>query len=180
MVGVCITMRGVQTTLLLLVSAASGALALGEPKVISFPSTSASTESEQRDGQAVFGAPASASSKDDFLIASKFAKHAAPLLLDSEDNEAIHVAAQSFAHDIYRVTGLKPHLYNDTLPSHVDGAIVVGSVSSKLIRSIDGASYAKELEGKWESYDARVLESPVKKAKKGLVVVGSDRVCSVN
>jgi hypothetical protein len=151
-------------------SIASYALALGEQRVISFPTTQTHLlESHQ---QAVF----SHSSASHFLIANAKEHHATPLLLDSKDDQAIHVAAQTFAHDVYRVTGLKPDLYNDTLPEGVHGAVIVGSISSRLISEIHDSERLAHLEGKWESYDMRVVKKPLKSLEKALVVVGSDRV----
>ncbi len=151
-------------------------LALGEERVITFPSPS---KLDQHDSsQVIFGSTSVPNiAPDSFVVASAPHKHSAPLLLDSRDDEAIHVAAQTFAEDIYRVTGLRPELYNDTLPTHIEKAIVVGSVSSRLVRSLHGEmEYVDGLKGKWESFDVRVMSEPVKGLEEGLVVVGSDRV----
>ena len=153
------------------VSVASYALALGEERVISFPSQ----RSElliQSDQQAVFTQP----SAPHFFLVDAPKHRAVPLLLDSKDDQAIHVAAQTFAHDIYRVTGRKPDLYNDTLPSSVDSALIIGSVSSRLISETRDSERLSPLRGKWESYDMRVVKAPIKNLEKALVVVGSDRV----
>lgn len=160
---------------------------LGEQRVITFPNVN--LDSDRIDGAAAAGdAPAQAVLSvpsqthgllhGDFLIASKHKhkhkKHATPLLLDSNDNEAIHLAAQTFARDVYWVTGVRPELYNDTLPKGTPHAIVVGSVDSDLIKGVKGGEEIKQLQGKWESYDVRVRE--YKGLEKALVVVGSDRV----
>ena len=150
-------------------SIASQALALGEKRVISFP-TGDLQGSLNTDKQAVFAsAPATP-----FLIAAR--SQAVPLLLDSSDDQAIHVAAQTFAHDVYRVTGRRPELYNDTLPNHVDDAVIIGSMSSSLISGLNDHERLAHLDGKWESYDVRVVAKPRKGLKKALVVAGSDRV----
>jgi hypothetical protein len=154
---------------------AVGALALGEPKVIVFPSIDTASSFDDS-SQITFSSSTSSSSTDDFLIASNHQHHAAALLLDSADDEAIHIAARTFAHDIYRVTGVSPSLYNDSLPHDVKTAIVAGSASSKLISGLHGTDYADDLKGKWESYDVREVKEPGHGLEDSLVVVGSDRV----
>ena len=149
------------------------ALALGEEKVITFPTTSNQVDTEQ----IIFDSLPS-SQDDSFILASAPHKRSVPLLLDSTDDEAIHVAAQTFAEDVFRVTGLRPLLYNDTLPTDEDRAIVVGSATSRLVSNLQGnMGYVDGLKGKWESFDVRVMEKPVKGVDEGLVVIGSDRVC---
>jgi hypothetical protein len=73
------------------------------------------------------------------------------------------------------VTGFRPDLYNDTLPKGVEEAIVVGSASSRILGDIK-SDFVDGLKGKWESYDARVMEKPLKGLQRGLVIAGSDRV----
>ncbi|ORY30028.1 hypothetical protein BCR39DRAFT_598553 [Naematelia encephala] len=186
--------------LLLLVSlAASQVTALGEKRVLVFPDSSLDRQIATED-QTVFSALSSLSSHkrntddlsrstdtddlsssidtdDLFYLSSKSSDKATPLLLDSQDDIAIHLAAQTFAHDVYRVTGLQPDLYNDTLPSGIHNAVVVGSAGSKLIGGIHENEYVGQLElkGKWESYDVRVVERPLHGLNRGLVIVGSDR-----
>jgi hypothetical protein len=155
--------------------------ALGEPRVITFPTSRDVDQeagvndilsSDDASAQTVF-APVHHTSNS-FIIASKTHKHATSLLLDSNDDEAIHLAAQTFARDVCWITGIRPQLYNDTLPEEVEHAIVVGTVTSKLVqKGVKGVDY-RELEGKWESYDVRVARYDG--LKNALVIVGSDRV----
>lgn len=149
--------------------------ALGEKRVITFPSLPHRDQSNS--AQTNFASKPESSHSDSFILASATTEHTTPLLLDSRDDEAIHVAAQTFAEDIFRVTGLRPSLYNDTLPRREHRAILVGSVSSRLVQKLDGDfGYLDGLKGKWESFDARVVKEPVSGVGEGLVVVGSDRV----
>lgn len=164
---------------LLGLASAIAANALGEPRVITFP-TSDLVEPEnenalsQGSAQTVF----SASTSNDFTIASKERRHATPLLLDADDDEAVHLAAQTFARDVHSVTGVRPELYNNTLPAGIEHAIVVGTVESKLIQNgVKGLDY-RELKGKWESYDVRTAK--FHGVEKALVVAGSDRVSRVS
>ncbi|WWC73829.1 uncharacterized protein I206_107801 [Kwoniella pini CBS 10737] len=158
-------------------------LALGEERVITFPSIidlqQQSHLSLEDTHQVIFefnDAGVLERQKDDhnFVVASKPHKHATPILLDSKDDQAIHVAAQTFAHDVYKVTGQHPRLYNDTLPHGIDRALIVGSISSQLISNIKSIDRG-ELHGKWESYEIGWEEQPVKGLKEGLVITGSDR-----
>jgi hypothetical protein len=101
----------------------------------------------------------------------------APFLLDSKDNIAIHLAARTLARDIHTITGIEPRLYNDTLPSNISHAIILGSVDSGLVKSIkDGREERQAIKGKWESYDVRVSKTPLKHLDTGLIITGSDRV----
>jgi hypothetical protein len=101
----------------------------------------------------------------------------APFLLDSKDNVAIHLAAGTLARDIHTITGIEPRLYNDSLPSNVSHAIIMGSIGSDLVNEIKEGSEEREvIKGKWESYDVRVSKKPLKHLDSGLVITGSDRV----
>ncbi|KAL7425257.1 hypothetical protein Q5752_000945 [Cryptotrichosporon argae] len=113
---------------------------------------------------------------------------ALPILLDSTDAEALHIAARTFAEDVLRVVGVKPEIYVDTLPAAVTAAIVVATVGSALLgkKKANGAAEPNghaqipllkdtndALEGKWESYDVRV-EAGLAGTAEALVVKGSD------
>ncbi|OCF76927.1 hypothetical protein I204_02636 [Kwoniella mangroviensis CBS 8886] len=148
---------------------------LGEKRVIVFPSNIDSTTTSSSDQQVFSSTSNSDKQHDHFLISSRSSDYSAPLLLSSKDDIAIHIAAQSFAHDVYRVTGVRPHIYNDSLPHHVERAIVVGTPQNGLIKHIRDNEYSDELIGKWESYDIRVTDEPLHNVDQGLIVVGSDR-----
>lgn len=165
--------------LLAIVACSPLALALGEPKVIGFPNDrdleNASDFEADSHAQVTF----STTGREPkwFTLASVKNEYVAPFLLDSKDNTAIHLAAQTLARDIHTITGYKPILYNDTLPSNVSNAVIIGSVDSKLVKETKTEeSVKKDLDGKWESYDARVVQHPLKGLDSALVVTGSDRV----
>lgn len=111
------------------------------------------------------------------VIASKHAKHALPILLSSKSAPAVHIAARSFAEDIAKVTGFKPKLYNDTLPRHIEEAVVVGVAGEDGFdgEGDDGLKYVDELKGQWESFDVRAIKG-VKGLKRALVIAGSNKV----
>ena len=145
--------------------------ALGEPKVIqAWTSNFDETELSQVPFQPLHH-------DRHFVISNKHHGYSIPILLDSQDDVAVHIAARTFAEDVRRVTGLKPALYNDTLPTEIHSAIIVGTIGSKAIESLSIQSHV-DLKGKWESYDARVISKPLDNVKEALVVAGSDRVGS--
>ena len=170
--------------LLAVVACSPIALALGESKVIGFPIDDVleKIDNTQNGGaQATFSSSSTNRDKTWFTIASENKEFTAPFLLDSKDNTAIHLAAQTLARDIHTITGSKPILYNDTLPSNVSTAIIIGSIHSKLIEGTKTQDGVKEdLDGKWESYDARVVHHPIKGLDSALVVTGSDRVSATS
>lgn len=141
-----------------------------DPKIVLFPRPS-SVDSAQH----VFS---STQNHPDELTVFSAENHgrSVPILTDSKDNVAIHIAVASVADDIEKITGRRPETFNDTLPSHFDSAVIVGSVDSSLIRKVDGTDYVDEIKGKWESFDLRTLKKPLKGLKEGLVITGSDRV----
>lgn len=137
------------------------------------------------------GEPAITFDTSGFVLASPTG--AVPLLLDSNDTAAVHIAAKTFVEDVYTVTGQRMQLYNDTLPPRVKQAVVVGTIASDLVRRTDTHRHAsgvtKEqtvlgrnegvtegLEDKWEAFDVEVVSAPLPGLTEGLVVAGSDRV----
>lgn len=159
------------------------ALALGEKRVIYFPPKTenewTNTFLETGNQQTVFS-PAYHPAESGFIIASKSDHCVAPFLLDSKDDIAIHLAAQTLARDIHTITGIEPRLYNDSLPTNISQAIIIGSLESKLVSSIGGDEEEREtIKGKWESYDVRVTKHPLNHLESGLVITGSDRVSTI-
>jgi hypothetical protein len=161
------------TTALAALAFGSSVQALGQDRCIVF---SNSHGRRDLDAQVVLGGqhPEHPPGKRPFILASAKDKHATPILLDSEDDEAIHIAAHSFAKDVERVTGVKPRVYNNTLPQGTKQAIMVGSAGSGLIGGI-GLQHVTDMQGKWEVFDARVVER-VRGLDEAVVIAGSDRV----
>jgi len=158
---------------LALLGGLSSVLALGERRVINFPDLDHDVDVDPTHPQTAWSA--SKHHNDGFLLASKRHHFAAPILTSSKDDVAVHIAVATFAEDIKRVTGVRPSLHNDTLPHGSKQAIIVGSHGSELVHEIGGDEY-EQLEGKWESYDIRVKENPIKDVQEALVITGSDRV----
>jgi hypothetical protein len=114
----------------------------------------------------------SADSQSHFLIANHGSL--VPIITDSSDAEALHVAASTFADDIERVTGSRPAVYNDTVPDWASKVVMVGTSTSRLLSSLGSGNGT--LEGQWEAYDMRVIQSPVEGVEEALVITGSDKV----
>ncbi|KJE03723.1 hypothetical protein I311_02487 [Cryptococcus gattii NT-10] len=167
--------------------------ALGDDKIVAFPSLSqlsgeyyswlGPTDYSKHQEQTTFIASndrlnqaSSVHGADNyFVLASSHHRFASPLLLSSEDDQSIHVAAQTFAEDVYKITGHRPDLYNDTLPDDVHRAVIVGSVESGVIRSLKTDPKRESLKGKWESFDISCEASPLEGLEEALVITGSDR-----
>lgn len=149
--------------------------ALGEPKAIVFPPSSGLRINEATGSQTVLS---TSKHKDEWWpIVSAEDEFVVPFLLDSRDDIAIHLAANVLARDIHTITGYRPVLYNDTLPSNVSSAVIIGSVDSELVgRTSESKDRKRQLAGKWESYDARVVRHAVDGLDTALVITGSDRV----
>lgn len=112
-------------------------------------------------------------SPDHFVIADHGSL--VPIITDSSDPEGLHIAASTFADDLQRVTGVRPEVYNDTAPAWADRVVMVGTANSDLVSTGVGAA---AVQGKWEAYDIRVMDTPVDGVAGALVVTGSDKVCA--
>jgi len=108
------------------------------------------------------------SKPDVFHIAS--GEYATAILLDSKDDEAVHIAANTFADDIERVSGKRPTVHIDCLPRGTSSAMIACTSSSDLAHT----EVARALEGQWEAYDVRIGRDGV--AESVMQVVGSDKV----
>lgn len=156
-------------------------LAVGSSSCLTFPSDdelnlqSPSTCPHQK----AFPFP-SAQNGAGFVIAHRSSFTSVPILIDSEDDEAVHVAVKSFAEDIERVTGVLPSIWNDSLPSHLSGsnAIVVSTLNTRTSKDVT-TSQSLGLDGMWESYDIRVVgegDHSLQGLGTALSITGSDRV----
>ncbi|WP_460552848.1 glycosyl hydrolase 115 family protein [Hymenobacter daeguensis] len=105
------------------------------------------------------------------------AHQTAPLCFDARDAAVVRVAAEAFAGDVARVTGLKPQLQttgkSPTGPAVVIGTLGQSSLIDKLVAS--GKLQADKWQGQWESYCIGVVEKPFPGVARALVIAGSDR-----
>lgn len=179
--------------------------ALGQKQCLVFPDGGGHRHRTSQDqvDQVVFGVKTEMGEKDmvnrnlqdgDFVIAtSKHGHghvhghkhdhahgHAVPILTSSKHPANIHLAVQALAGDVEKVTGVRPEVYNDTLPHKVEEAVVVGVVNDGFLGGGEdnveaGMEYIGEMEGLWEAFDVRVVEG-YKGLKRALVAAGSNKV----
>jgi len=149
---------------------------LGQQQCLYFPDSHSTFDNDNRADQVVFSN--GHDSKHDFILASSNKRsRSLPILTSSKDNVAVHLAVASFVTDVEKVTGSKMRVYNDTLPGHSKKAVIVGTSGSDIVQDLRGyQGVVDDLEGKWESFDIRVLENPTHDLKEALVISGSDRV----
>jgi predicted small lipoprotein YifL len=147
---------------------------LGQQQCLYFPDSHST--SDKRADQVVFNN--GYDSKHEFILASSDKGSATlPILTSSKDNVAVHLAVASFVTDVEKVTGSKMKVYNDTLPGHSKKAVIVGLSGSDVVKGLRGyQGVVDDLEGKWESFDIRVLENPTHDLNEAMVISGSDRV----
>ncbi|BEJ10592.1 hypothetical protein CspHIS471_0100140 [Cutaneotrichosporon sp. HIS471] len=117
------------------------------------------------------------------------ASGALPILYDPGDPEAVHIAVATFAEDVQRVVGVRPELHDGALPPGTTAAIIVGTVSSTLLKRVrDHVGGRLEIPHEqlplaapglstddWEAFDARVISRPIDGIDEALVITGSDR-----
>jgi hypothetical protein len=89
------------------------------------------------------------------------------------DHTLDSIAANLLADDIQRVTGYRPRVTADVID--VSGnAILIGSIGSALMKQLGDPAGLRALAGKWECYQLKVLDHPLKRIAKALVITGSD------
>jgi hypothetical protein len=122
---------------------------------------------------------AAAAAGDSLLLAGH--GKALPILVDSSDNEAIHVAVNTFAQDIERVTGVRPEIYQDKLPAKCSGKAIIAATAGSPLASIAAQKVpdVTAIKGKWESYHTCIVDKPCEGVEEGLMILGSDRVSAI-
>ena len=104
--------------------------------------------------------------------------HAAAIYVAPQNPETVRVAADAFASDVERVTGIKPRILTSLAAPLPADLILVGVLGKS--PEIDRLRTARKLDvsaidGKWESAVTTVVASPVPGVRSALVVAGSDR-----
>lgn len=101
----------------------------------------------------------------------------APILVDHNDFEGIHIATKALAEDIATVTGGQaPAILSEQSSSEC--VIIVGSVQrSKFISQLisNGKANVGVVQGKWETWCTQLVDSPWEGCAKALVICGSDK-----
>ncbi|MGC4104279.1 glycosyl hydrolase 115 family protein [Ferruginibacter sp.] len=127
-----------------------------------------------------------AQTKNSLVVAEQDAPVAFPLFTnnstpafyyDSKDAKVVQIAAEAFAGDINLVSG-KTIKLNTSGNIADDYAIIAGTIGHAAL--IDELVKAKQLDvskikDQWERFTITVINQPYKKAKKLLVIAGSDR-----
>ncbi|KAJ7730249.1 hypothetical protein DFH07DRAFT_174950 [Mycena maculata] len=118
------------------------------------------------------------SSASTFTVASN--GKAAPLILSSDDWPGVQRAAQDFASDIERVTGIKPSISNATSsnPAHSSLPIIIGTLGkSSLIDQIVKSTKldVSAIENQWEAFTTQVVANPLPGISKAYVMIGADK-----
>jgi hypothetical protein len=104
-------------------------------------------------------------------------RNAARLFVDGADFPGVRRAAGDLQSDIERVSGVKPELVTDRVPSG-GLAVIVGAVGkSSLIDALAKAGKidVQSISGKWESFLIATIANPLPGVEQALVIAGSDR-----
>lgn len=117
-------------------------------------------------------------SASSFTVASN--GKAAPLILSSDDWPGVQRAAQDFASDIQRVTGIKPTIANvsSSSPSRSSLPVIIGTLGkSSLIDQIVKSTKlnVSAIENQWEAFQAQVVVDPLPGIAKAYVIIGADK-----
>lgn len=101
----------------------------------------------------------------------------APILLDETEERAVHISASCFATDLEAVTGEKSAIITSGQRPALDRAIIVGTVNSALVKSLQVGSAIDltKLAGRWEAFATAVVEQPLPDVGQALVIIGSDK-----
>lgn len=113
-----------------------------------------------------------------FTVAS--GAKAAPLILSSDDWPGVQRAAQDFAADIQRVTGIKPTVSNASAsnPVRFSLPIIIGTLGkSSLINQIVNSTKldVSSIENQWEAFTTQVVANPLPGIAKAYVMIGADK-----
>ena len=101
----------------------------------------------------------------------------APILVETNNDGAVLRAAADLAADFARVTGRKPAVLND-FSAAPPTVIIVGTLGRHGV--VDQLAAAGRLvttgvAGQWESYTLQIVENPLPKVSRALVIAGSGR-----
>lgn len=105
---------------------------------------------------------------------------AAPIFLADDDWPGVQRAAQDFAADIERVTGVKPALANRTVTAtaKASNAIIVGTLGrSALVDAVvnNTGLDVSSVQGNWEAFLAKEVKNPLPGIDSAYVIIGADK-----
>jgi len=101
---------------------------------------------------------------------------AAPILMDKQDHQVVHIAGRMLADDLQRVTDHRPEVL--TRANRLETAIIIGTLGQN--SWVDQLAAAGKIDvaaikGKWEASLWQTVEHPVPGIARALVIAGSDR-----
>lgn len=105
----------------------------------------------------------------------------AEILVDDDDYEGVHIAAENLSKDFAKVTGRSdnPKVSMQSLGEKPrDSIIIIGTVSqSSIIKSLKaiGKISTSKIDGKWETWMTVTLSKPLRGYKNALLIIGSDK-----
>ncbi|WP_111445228.1 glycosyl hydrolase 115 family protein [Breznakibacter xylanolyticus] len=110
-------------------------------------------------------------------FAIKQGNEATPLLLSSVDFPGVIRAVNDLQEDIFKVTGLKPAVFQNKAPG-AKQVIIAGTIGkSPLIDGLVAKKLidAKALKGKWEKFIITTIANPMPGVESALVIAGSGK-----
>jgi hypothetical protein len=101
----------------------------------------------------------------------------APLCVSSKDYPGVLLILKAFQNDIAHVTGARPDIFTDKVPSSKE-IIIVGTLGrsplvDKLVQEKKFSS--RGIAGEWESFLIQSVEKPLPGVDRALVIAGSDK-----
>lgn len=105
------------------------------------------------------------------------AQEATAIYTDKDDDWLIQKTASLFQNDIEMLTGKKPELVH-TLPEHKTNLVIIGSLGKcKIIQQLilSKKLSVDSIRDKWEAYQIKLIDKPVKEIGQALVIAGSDK-----
>jgi len=104
---------------------------------------------------------------------------AAPLWLDDNDWEGVHLAAENLQADIKRVGEVAPeYVKNAEVKAPSKSPIIIGTIGkSKLIDTLiaSGKLNVSDIKDQWENFVITTVDHPMEGVEQALVIVGSDK-----
>ncbi|HEX5398277.1 MAG TPA: glycosyl hydrolase 115 family protein, partial [Verrucomicrobiae bacterium] len=102
---------------------------------------------------------------------------AAAIVVDTNDDAVVQLAANFFSDDVQRVTGQRPVVTN--APAGASQVVIAGTLGhSTVIDTLAGGGKLKDLDqirGRWEATLCQVVEDPLPGVERAVVIAGSDR-----
>lgn len=114
-------------------------------------------------------------SEASFTISSN--KKSAPIIYSSQDFPGVIRVVKHLQEDIYKVTGIKPEIFEDKIPDS-DEIIIAGTIGKNpfIDKLVDAKIIdEKELKGKWEKFIIQTVDGNLFNVKKILIIAGSDK-----